>query len=397
MTTATKLSSGRTRILGLVAVIVVTANLSAAAALSDEVCESPEGAAGGAAAGKVLLQAKGIKSSHSGLATPAKSAQHKVEKVKMVESGGDKAAHATEKAPTPKSREAENVASKPSKQDQMGARPAAPMKMSTASLLASVAGQARAVAESSTISWVMLALAVVLLMVATYATARNQETLTKLLLRLNFLGETSTDGGGKQLDSNLDSKLLPSEEACFCPDLVVPAGCECILLVPTRPKRGESFDINDSNGSTVLSVVEKSNSTPPRRMLVAGGNVVLAQCGRVQPSLPSSLSSSIAFELFTASEDAWAKLSYEPGEGREDKCTIQTKTGEQLFLVGSFRHNALNMTDAHGGLIATTELMTQQGPKGETAGSLCRLRVAPSADVGLVLCSLICVQHLSSA
>ena len=87
------------------------------------------------------------------------------------------------------------------------------------------------------------------------------------------------------------------------------------------------------------------------------------------------------------------------------------------------RHNALNLTDQHGGLLATTEPIGTTGPQGHAPGAtraLCRareavpgtifrLRIAPQADaaaskafglfqsaqVGLALCALICLQHLS--
>eukprot|EP00435_Cladocopium_sp_Y103_P057297 s916_g19.t1 len=69
--------------------------------------------------------------------------------------------------------------------------------------------------------------------------------------------------------------------------------------------------------------------------------------------------------------DVWAELKYEPREGSEeqepqlepraDRCTIKSKTGRQLLVMGSVRHNALNVTDHHGGLLATTEPMTSTG------------------------------------
>lgn len=189
--------------------------------------------------------------------------------------------------------------------------------------------------------------------------------------------------------------LLRPEELYLCPDLVVPAGCECILLVPTQPKRGQPYDITDSTGNTVLSVADCAGS-PLRRKIVANGNQDLAQCGRVLPSTPSSRLSTIEFELLSATGEVWAQLSYEPRQGAEDKCTIQTKTNEKLQIFGSVRHNALNITNSEGGhLLATTEPMVETGPHGEPPCSMFRMRVAPLTDVGLVLCSLICLKHLS--
>lgn len=200
----------------------------------------------------------------------------------------------------------------------------------------------------------------------------------------------------------LDNKvpLESSQVGDFCPDLIVPAGCECILIVPSRPKRGEPFDITDNTGSTVLTVTDDASSAGsafPRRALVAGG-IVLATCGRAESSVPSSMLTNIDFELISSKEDVWADLKYEPREGstEQDRCTIKSKTGRQLLVMGSVRHNALNITDQHGGLLATTEPMSSTGPLGHAPGTIFRLRVAPQADVGLVLCALICLQHLST-
>eukprot|EP00930_Biecheleria_cincta_P045206 TRINITY_DN31166_c0_g2_i1.p1 TRINITY_DN31166_c0_g2~~TRINITY_DN31166_c0_g2_i1.p1 ORF type:complete len:436 (-),score=69.19 TRINITY_DN31166_c0_g2_i1:120-1427(-) len=191
--------------------------------------------------------------------------------------------------------------------------------------------------------------------------------------------------------------LLRPEELYLCPDLVVPAGCECVLLVPTQPKPGQPYDITDSTGNCVLSVADCAGR-PLRRKLVANGNHDLAQCGRVQqaPSTPTGRLSTIEFELINATGEAWAQLSYEPRQGAEDKCTIKTKRNETLQIFGSVRHNALNMTNTEGGqLLATTEPMVEVGPHGEPPCSMFRMRVAPLTDVGLVLCSLICLKHLS--
>ncbi|CAJ1345287.1 unnamed protein product, partial [Effrenium voratum] len=193
-----------------------------------------------------------------------------------------------------------------------------------------------------------MALAVVFLLLTCVLV--NHEALLK---RLNLFSEKS------QTDrSALDQVPLVSE-VDLCPDLIVPAGCECILIVPSRPKRGEPYNITDQNGSTVLTIVDDQGSAYPCRALMAGG-VVLAKCGRAQSSLPSSMLTAIDFELMSANGEVWADLKYEPREGAEeeqqDKCTIRSRTGRQFLVMGSVRHNALNVTDrAHGGLLATSE------------------------------------------
>jgi len=233
--------------------------------------------------------------------------------------------------------------------------------------------------------------------VAIYIMLRNREVILMLMQRLNLVPDKG-DAFEKTTAEVVRAPqvLTPLEDHYFCPDLVVPAGCECILLVPTKLKGSETQHITDSNGSIVLSVTASDTGPSVRRKLVAGSNVTLPECGRARSSLPGNTLSVIEFELISASGEVWAQISYEPRQGAEDRCVITTKNEQQLHMVGSVRYNALNMTDVQGGLLATTEPVVEQGPLGEPPGSTCRLRVAPLADVGLVLCTLICLQHLSS-
>jgi len=233
--------------------------------------------------------------------------------------------------------------------------------------------------------------------VATYFMLRNREVILKIMQGLNLVPDKG-DAFEKTTAEVVrpPQVLTPLEDHYFCPDLVVPAGCECILLVPTKLRGSETQHITDSNGSIVLSVTASDTGPSVRRKLVAGNNVTLAECGRARSSLPGDTRSVIEFELISASGEVWAQISYEPRQGAEDRCVITTKNEQQLHMFGSVRYNALNMTDVQGGLLATTEPVVEQGPLGEPPGSTCRLRVAPLADVGLVLCALICLQHLSS-
>jgi len=192
------------------------------------------------------------------------------------------------------------------------------------------------------------------------------------------------------------SPVQAMDDSQFTPDLVVPEGCECILLVCSNPKRGMTYDVIDSGGGVVLRMEDSgaSASLLPRRTLLTPSKVLLGQCTRTQRSFPSQTSTEITFEISNANHAVFAKLSYEPRQGRDDKVFIETMSQKLLFF-GSIQHQTLNLTDFCGRLLATTEPVTQQGPRGEAPGSLLRLRVAPLADVGLVICSLMCIQHIS--
>eukprot|EP00913_Durusdinium_trenchii_P034697 g32459.t1 len=172
------------------------------------------------------------------------------------------------------------------------------------------------------------------------------------------------------------------DEMHFTPDLVVPDGCECILLVPSKPKRGMTFDVIDCAGAVVLRMedMQHASSSPlPRRRLLTPNKVVLGQCTRTQQSFPSQTSTAITFEISNATHGVFAKLTYEPRQGRDDKVFLETKH-EKLLFFGSIEHQTLNLTDFCGRLLATTEPVTQQAhhkqhiPEGKTNQSVQRSR-----------------------
>ena len=87
------------------------------------------------------------------------------------------------------------------------------------------------------------------------------------------------------------------DEMHFTPDLVVPEGCECVLLVCSKPKRGMTYDVIDSGGGVVLGMEDSLEATPvPRRKLLTPNKVLLGQCVRTQRSFPSQTSTEITFE-----------------------------------------------------------------------------------------------------
>lgn len=202
-------------------------------------------------------------------------------------------------------------------------------------------------------------------------------------------------------------------EVVFCPDLIVPAGCECILCVPVKPvNKNSPFEVTDANGNVVLGVQERilsphsgrpsaanraqySASDAPksmRRLVVctAAGDL-LAQCCAVVPSQPPGEYDSVEFHLLRASGDYFATLSR--GASTHDQFGLQSLSGQHLHFWGSFgsQYHAMNITDDEGKLIATTEACSVVF---DGSCEYYRLRVAPLTDVGLVLCSLLCIEHL---
>ncbi|CAJ1448260.1 unnamed protein product [Effrenium voratum] len=123
------------------------------------------------------------------------------------------------------------------------------------------------------------------------------------------------------------SELRVFEETQFTPNLVVPEGCECILLVASRPKRGLAYDVVDSSGNDVVLQVADDLNPVPRRQLLTPSNILLGQCTRSR-------------RISNANHEVYARLVYEPRQGADDKCVIDTK-GQRLLFFGSIQHQTL--------------------------------------------------------
>lgn len=210
----------------------------------------------------------------------------------------------------------------------------------------------------------------------------------------------------------------------FCPDLVVPKGCECVLLVPIAPLFRERFSIYDPNGNVVLHVLPESvgrQSTPSTgapglksilrsrggqsrhasvgskttgaswylELTTAAGDVLAqSSCQCSTPRDSPEWSSQPSFQIMTADGDCYATLRRKVEDGYELSTPAQT-----IHFWGSFNHHAVNITDAAGKLLATTELVAAEF---DPAGEYYQLQVAPLVDVGLLLCSLICIGKVES-
>jgi len=201
----------------------------------------------------------------------------------------------------------------------------------------------------------------------------------------------------------------------FCHDLVVPPGCECILNVPLKCPIQGPCEARDLNGIPVIRI--ESCTLPQGGGASEGllklvltteyGNVV-AQCmpspARIAGKSPEREQCECA--LISASGDVFALIKKD--EGERDRYTLATKMDGQLRVSGSRRERALNVVDRAGRLVAKTSSMMDQPsliPPGAVIGQhpqvsldpdqdYFTLRVAPLMDVGLILCLLLCIQHL---
>lgn len=176
--------------------------------------------------------------------------------------------------------------------------------------------------------------------------------------------------------------LNQKREMHFCPDLVVPGSCECVLVVPLLPKDHPSFPVADDSGHVVLHVSRSVGSGGPGNLvawkasLLSSGGKTLARC---------SATALGEFHFFQASGAYFGKLRKAHSK---DHFTLLTIAGARLHFWGSFELHAVNVTDDTGKLLATTELHAAEPP----APDQCyHLRIAPLTDVGLIVCSLLCI------
>jgi len=187
----------------------------------------------------------------------------------------------------------------------------------------------------------------------------------------------------------------------FCPDLVVPELCESFLAVPLRSIPLTGIEISDLRGNVVLEVLP----------LLGGHDGRTSMEGPERPSAMAShpgfmlrtVSSEILARCFTSS-DRFGEFHLHTGAGdrlatlirseNEERYMVRPVNGGMLHFWGNFENRVINVTDHAGQLLATTERTTVEFDRD---GEFYCLRVAPRTDVGLVVCSLLCIDHLGDS
>lgn len=202
------------------------------------------------------------------------------------------------------------------------------------------------------------------------------------------------------LKENMESRMsrntfgapppLPTSDrqAQFCPDLIVPQHCECILVLPLDlAAKQSSFAITDTNGSQVLRVMPQpaADGRAWRAYVTTSTGEGLVNC---QESRPASGRADTEYHLIRTGGDHYAKMTFSPAQ---DRYLLTLQNGSTIHFWGNFETSAVNITDDENRLLATTEI----GSSDDLKESFCRLRVAPLADVGMALCGLLCIaQHM---
>lgn len=168
---------------------------------------------------------------------------------------------------------------------------------------------------------------------------------------------------------------------CLCPELVVPASCECNLRVPAQVGVGNAIDVTDMNGYDVMRNILLKQGGQRQILLTTGSGDILAKC------IPAPGTCG-EFHLLRAHGEYFGKLVQ---ASAPDEYSIQTASGAELTMKGS--GHTLKITDPWGKLLAMTEPETRDTAS-SSRNEAYLLRVAPLMDVSIVMCSLLIVTHL---
>lgn len=189
----------------------------------------------------------------------------------------------------------------------------------------------------------------------------------------------------------------PGEYRVFCHDLVVPEGSECCLTVPILSAPGP-MQLSDRFGNKILQAMPRSGVGPERAgiilpwmELISISGDVLAQCAAIRKG-PNAM-----FELFRPHFEPFGNLTAVPGKDANrgyvstdtswpDNFKLETVVGQTYQIFGNLAERRVHFTEPTGTLIAVTERINPESYL---------LRVASLTDVGLILCSLLCVEHLN--
>jgi len=179
----------------------------------------------------------------------------------------------------------------------------------------------------------------------------------------------------------LESPLIMQQSATRL-ELVVPKDCECILVVPIHPRTQKPYNITDPEGNVVL-IVERCEKADSRLVITTGHGYVLSQCCLVR------MDSQKEFHFFDASKKHYATLTV---DAVQQYASLSTMSGTRYSFWGCFGLHAVNITDHEQKLCASTEKCTVGF---DCTGEYYHLRAGSFTDVGLIISSLICIEHFN--
>jgi len=319
----------------------------------------------------------------------------------------------------------QHVAASGAQQPNSGSTPKGLLQLCQLALhtsVATLAGQLPELDLYFTISFLMVAL---LMSAAAFALVVFPETLY-----LNRVSHAIAEGctpseqpfpglqyaiGRPQQPQEVAFEELLDSALTFCPELVVPPDCFCTLVIPIRPLSLGPFDVTSLDGNVMLRVLPHAEvpellhggglpreeslacGTAPtvRRLftLVSAQGRTLGHGGMTghggahgaQGPRPRQLL------LLDAVGEPFAELSF--GKARS-QYVLWTSHGARLCFWGSSDYNAISVCDDVGKRVAKARMCKCEA---DPTGDYCCLRSEPLADVALVLCGLLCINHIGQS
>lgn len=196
----------------------------------------------------------------------------------------------------------------------------------------------------------------------------------------------------------------------LCPGLVVPAGNECILAVPTLrhvgvPLRDRvAFNIQDLDGKSVIHaevvapawVNIQESGIEQRPMLVLRAGLVPGSGARAPPPLLAYCKAGQEagerrnVYIYDARDELFAHISKDRNSHTRYVLT-SGRIGLQLIFEGDFENRRVHVTNERQQFLSETEACRMSF---DPTGSYYKLRVVADVDVGLMLCALIAIDHM---
>lgn len=170
----------------------------------------------------------------------------------------------------------------------------------------------------------------------------------------------------------------------FCPELVVPEQCECIIVVPVFAPNG-SFNICDTTGRAVLHAMTSGQGASWKLEIHSATGELTCGVQTKLGSLLDPVGANLEFQLLDANAKVYGRVQRLTNQ---ERFVLSTQDGLKIQFWGNFRTHAVNITDEEGFILASTEPCK---PDFDSTGIYYRLRVAPRANVGHSLCALLCI------
>jgi len=209
-----------------------------------------------------------------------------------------------------------------------------------------------------------------------------------------FLSTGSAPPTSRSLD---EERVDDSDEAHLCPELVVPEGSECTLLVSCLSSLGGSsamgpMTISDARGVPVFKAVFSAPAARGRKradtrrvvLSSAAGDAIFAYCRdlEVDPTTGQT-----GLTIFHHSEVIFGDLRTD-GPRPSSGYSVTTRRGWRIRFRGDPEGRNLNCTDEHGRLLAITEA---HGPGRRS------VRIGPLVDAGFMAICVLGIDILGQA